>query len=154
MSKGKSDKITYKPSDQGQLYLIPPGAEELIPANHLVRLISEVIDEMRIEGLLRKHQGGGGASRYHPEMMTKLFVYGYMTKTCSSRMRAKAARAHGMFRWLSGGQGPDLRTLKDFCGKMLKAVMEEIFVTAVKMLKAKGYSRSVMHNTPKFCLRI
>ncbi|MDR2786740.1 MAG: transposase [Treponema sp.] len=34
----------------------------------------------------------GGASRYHPVMMTKVFVYGYMTKVCSSRMLAKAVR--------------------------------------------------------------
>jgi transposase len=138
MSKGKSDKITYKPYDQGQAYLIPPSADELIPANHLVRLVSEVIDQMDIERLVRKYQIGGGASRYHPVMMTKLFVYGYMTKICPSRMLAKVARENMMFRWLSGNQWPDFRTLNDFRGKMLKEVMEEIFVTAVKMLKAKG----------------
>jgi len=139
MSKGKSDKITYKPYEQKQQYLIPPGADELIPEDHLVRLVNEVIDEMGIEKLLRKYQTGGGASRYHPVMMTKLFVYGYMTKTCSSRMVAKAARENVMFMWLAGGQKPDFRTLNDFRGKLLKGVMEEIFVMAVKMLSAKGY---------------
>jgi transposase len=139
MSKGKSDKITYKPYEQNQIYLIPPSADELIPRDHLVRLVNEVIDEMDIEQLLRKYQVGGGASRYHPVMMTKLFVYGYMTKVCSSRMLAKAARENVMFMWLSGNQKPDFRTLNDFRGKLLKGVMEEIFVTAVKMLAAKGY---------------
>jgi transposase len=43
MSKGKSDKITYKPYDQEQAYLIPPSADKLIPANHLIRLVSGVI---------------------------------------------------------------------------------------------------------------
>ncbi|MCL2269986.1 MAG: IS1182 family transposase [Treponema sp.] len=139
MSKGKSDKITYKAYEQNQPYLIPPSADELIPQDHLVRLVSEVIDEMGIEKLLRKYQAGGGASRYHPVMMTKLFVYGYMTKVCSSRMVAKAARENVMFMWLAGSQKPDFRTLNDFRGKLLKEVMEEIFVTAVKMLHAKGY---------------
>ena len=139
MSKGKSDKITYKPYEQNQPYLIPPSVEELIPQNHLVRLVNEVIDDMGIECLLRKYQVGGGASRYHPVMMTKLFVYGYMTKVCSSRMLAKSARENVMYMWLSGNQKPDFRTLNDFRGKLLKGVMEEIFVTAVKMLKTKGY---------------
>jgi len=139
MSKGKSDKITYKPYEQKQPYLIPPSAEELIPHDHLVRLVNKVIDEMGIDRLLRKYQVGGGASRYNPVMMTKLFVYGYMTKVCSSRMLAKAARENVMFMWLSGNQKPDFRTLNDFRGKLLKGVMEEIFVTAVKMLNAKGY---------------
>jgi transposase len=48
--------------------------DELIPKNHLVRLVSEVIDQMGIERLLRKYQAGGGAGRYHPGMMTKLLV--------------------------------------------------------------------------------
>jgi transposase len=139
MSKGVSDQITYKPYDQGQAYLIPPSVEELIPANHLARLVNEVIDEMGIERLLRKYQTSGGTSRYHPAMMTKLFVYGYLTKVCSSRILAKAARENVLFIWLAGGQRPDFRTLNEFRGKLLKGVMEEIFVTAVKMLKAKGY---------------
>jgi transposase len=139
MSKGKSDKITYKPYEQHQPYLIPPSAEELIPQDHLVRLVNEVIDEMGIEQLMRKYQAGGGASRYHPVMMTKLFVYGYMTKICSSRMLAKAVRENVMFMWLAGNQKPDFRTLNAFRGKVLKGVMEEVFVTAVKMLAAKGY---------------
>jgi transposase len=139
MSKGRSDKITYKPYDQGQGYLIPPSVEEVVPADHLVRLVSGVIDEMGIEKLLRKYQVGGGASRYHPVMMTKVFVYGYMTKVCSSRMLAKSLRENVMFMWLAGNQKPDFRTLNDFRGKLLKGVMEEIFVTAVKMLNGKGY---------------
>ena len=139
MSKGKSDKITYKPYEQQQSFLIPPSVDELIPPDHLVRLVNEVIDEMGIERLLRKYQVGGGASRYHPVMMTKVFVYGYMTKVCSSRMLAKAVRENVMFMWLSGNQKPDFRTLNDFRGKLLKGVMEEVFVTAVKMLAAKGY---------------
>ena len=139
MSKGKSDKITYKPYEQKQPYLIPPSADELIPEDHLVRLVSEVIDGMGLERLLKKYQTGGGASRYHPVMMTKVFVYGYMTRICSSRMLAKAVRENVMFMWLAGSQKPDFRTLNDFRGKLLKGVMEEIFVTAVKMLNTKGY---------------
>src|SRR5215469_6064271 len=139
MSKGKSDKITYKPYLQDQIYLIPPSVDELIPSDHLARLLNEVIDELGIERLLEKNLSGGGASRYHPAMMTKLFVYGYLNKVCSSRMLAKAARENIMFMWLAGGQKPDFRTLNDFRGKLLKGTMEEIFVTAVKMLHKKGY---------------
>jgi transposase len=60
MSKGVSDKITYKPYDQGQAYLIPPSVDDHIPENHLMRLVSAVIDDMGIERLLRKYQAGGG----------------------------------------------------------------------------------------------
>jgi transposase len=137
--RGRSDKVTYKPYTQNQPYLIPPTADELIPKSHLARLVSQTIDEMNIEPVMRKYETGGGASRYHPVMMTKLFVYGYMTKICSSRMLAKAVRENVMFMWLAGGQKPDFRTLNTFRGKLLKGTMEEIFVTAVKMLHARGH---------------
>ncbi|MDR1220969.1 MAG: hypothetical protein LBK73_15365 [Treponema sp.] len=63
MSKGVSDKITYKPYDRGRAYLIPPRVDEIIPENHLARLVGEVIDGMGIERLLRNCRAGGGAAR-------------------------------------------------------------------------------------------
>jgi transposase len=137
--RGVSDKVTYKPYNQDQVYLIPPSVEEMIPQDHLARVVSAVIEEMKIEPLLRKNYEGGGASNYHPVMMTKLFVYGYLKRTCSSRTLAQAVRENVVFMWLAGTQKPDFRTLNNFRGKILKEAMEEIFVTAVKMLAAKGY---------------
>jgi transposase/IS5 family transposase len=137
--KGNSNKITYKPYNQHQQHLLPPSIEELIPEGHLSRLVNSVIDEMNILRILEKGRVGGGASRFHPVMMTKVFVYGYLTKVCSSRMLAKALRENVVFMWLSGMQTPDFRTLNFFRGNVLKEVMEEVFVAAVKMLAAKGY---------------
>jgi transposase len=70
MSKGVSDKITYKPYDQGRAYLIPPRVDELITENRLARLVGEVIDGVGIERLLRDCRAGGGAGRRHPQMTT------------------------------------------------------------------------------------
>lgn len=139
MPRGKSDKVVFKPYDQGQQWLMPPSAEELIPSNHLVRVVSKTIDEMDLEPLLRTYVKGGGASRFHPVMMFKVFVYGYMTRVFSSRMLAKALRENVMFMWLSGGQQPDFRTLNTFRSSRLKDVMDEVFMATVKLLAAKGY---------------
>jgi hypothetical protein len=49
-------------------------------------------------------------------------------------MSAKAARENVMSMRLAGGRKPNFRTLNDFHGKTLKAVMEEIFVTVMKTL--------------------
>jgi transposase len=138
MSKGKSDIITYKPYEQDQIYLIPPSADELIPQNHLVRLVNETIDEMGIEKLLEQDRAGGGASRYNPVMMTKPLVYGYMNKVCSSRMPAKAVRENVMFMWLAGGQKPDFRTVNDFRGKPLKGAYGRNIRDGCKNAGGKG----------------
>lgn len=139
MPRGISDKITFKPYEQHQSWLLPPGADELIPVHHLVRVVSRTIDEMNLEPILKRYDKGGGASRYHPVMMFKVLVYGYMTKTYSSRMIAKALRENVMFMWLSGNQTPDFRTINAFRGSRLKDIMEEVFMATVKALAAKGY---------------
>ena len=38
MSRGVSDKITYKPYNQGEQWLLPPSLDELVPQNHFVEL--------------------------------------------------------------------------------------------------------------------
>jgi len=139
MSKGKSDRITYKPYEQNQPFLIPPCVDDLIPDNHLARVISKTIDGMGIEHILKEYPKGGGASRYHPVMMTKLFLYGYLTKVCSSRMLAKAVRENIVFMWLAGGQKPDFRTLNNFRKELPEGALEEIFITTVNALSEKGY---------------
>lgn len=141
MPRGKSDKVTFKPYDQHQQWLMPPSAAELIPQNHLVRAVSEAIDEMELEPILRKYERGGGASRFHPVMMLKVLVYRYLTRNFSSRMLAKALRENVMFMWLAGSQTPDFRTINTFRGSRLKDVMDEVFVTTVKYLAAKGFVR-------------
>jgi transposase len=139
MPRGKSDKVTFKPYEQHQPWLLPPSADELIPTNHLVRSVNATIDEMALEPILRKYDKGGGASRFHPLMMLKVLVYGYMTRTYSSRMIAKALRENVMFMWLAGNQKPDFRTINAFRGSKLKDIMDEVFMMTVKHLAAKGY---------------
>lgn len=138
MPRGISDKVTFKPYEQHQDWLLPPGADELIPQNHLVRVVNATIDEMALEPILSKYTQGGGASRFHPLMMFKILVYGYMTRTYSSRMLAKALRENVMFMWLAGNQKPDFRTINAFRGSRLKGIMDEVFMTTVKLLAAKG----------------
>jgi len=139
MPRGVSDKVTFKQYEQHQPWLLPPSADELIPAKHLVRSVSATIDEMNLAPILSKYDKGGGASRFHPLMMLKVLVYGYMTKTYSSRMIAKALRENVMFMWLAGNQKPDFRTINAFRGSKLKHVMDEVFITTVKHLAEKGY---------------
>ena len=48
MSRGVSDKITYKPYNQGEQWLLPPSLDELVPQNHFVRIVSKTVDELDI----------------------------------------------------------------------------------------------------------
>ena len=79
MSRGVSDKITYKPYNQGEQWLLPPSLEELVPQNHFVRIVSKTVDELEIEEVFARNTKGGGASRYNPIMLLKVLIYCYMT---------------------------------------------------------------------------
>ena len=84
MSRGVSDKITYKPYNQGEQWLLPPSLDELVPQNHFVRIVSKTVDELEIEEVFARNTKGGGASRYNPIMLLKVLIYCHMTGTYSS----------------------------------------------------------------------
>ena len=139
MSRGVSDKITYKPYNQGEQWLLPPSLEELVPQNHFVRIVSKTVDELEIEKVFARNTKGGGASRYNPVMLLKVLIYCYMTGTYSSRQIAKQCRENVNVMWLTGFQKPDFRTINTFRSEKLKDSIEEIFVSTVKLLNRKGY---------------
>ena len=72
MSRGVSDKITYKPYNQGGQWLLPPSLDELVPQNHFVRIVSKTVDDLEIEEVFARNTKGGGASRYNPVMLLKV----------------------------------------------------------------------------------
>ena len=139
MSRGVSNKITYKPYNQNEQWLLPPSLDELVPENHFVRTVSKTVDELDIEKIFAKKTKGGGASRYHPVMLMKVMIYCYMTGIYSSRQIAKQCRENVNVMWLTGFQKPDFRTINTFRSEKLKDSIEEIFVATVKLLNKKGY---------------
>ncbi|MEI8096431.1 MAG: IS1182 family transposase [Spirochaetales bacterium] len=139
MPRGKSDRPTFKPYDQYQADLIPPTAIELVPENHLVRVVDDVLNQLDLSSLMARYDKGGGASRYHPTMLLRVWVYAYISKVYSGRQIAKQLRENLPMRWLAGAQTPDFRTLNTFRSSKLAPVIEEVFVSSVRLLEAKGY---------------
>jgi transposase len=74
----------FKPYNQQQILAIPPTLDELIPDSHPVRVVNEVINKLNIEPLLKAYHIKGSSS-YHPQLLLKVLVYGYVTNTYSSR---------------------------------------------------------------------
>ena len=66
--KRKRARSVYKPYTMGQMILLPTNLEELIPENHMVRVVNKFIEQMDLSALEAKYKGGGTSS-YHPQMM-------------------------------------------------------------------------------------
>lgn len=75
LSMRKKAKPVFKSYVQNQPMLIPPSYEDLVPQNHPVRVVNEVIERIDISGLEKSYKGGGTSS-YHPRMLLKVVVYG------------------------------------------------------------------------------
>lgn len=135
MPKGKSKIITFKQTHQQQLLMLPPALEELIPQKHLVRTVNRCIEELDVAVLLKQYKGGG-ASIFHPKMMLKVLVYAYLSKIYSSRNIARACREDVNFMWLAGNNKPDFRTVNHFRSGRLKAVIDEVFGSMLKLMIA------------------
>lgn len=138
MTRRKPAAPVFKPYPFGQMTLLPRQYDEFIPADHLVRVISDVIEKLDLRRVEAQYRGGGTSS-YHPRMLLKVLVYAYSQKIYSSRRIAKAVREQLPFLWLSGGQPPDFRTINTFRSSRLKGVIDEIFASVLEYLVETGH---------------
>lgn len=129
--------ITFVDYNMDQLFL-PMDLEELIPPQHVVRVVNDAIDRVKDDVFLQ-HYPGGGRSSYHPKMMTKIIVFAYTQKIYSSRMIAKAVRENIPFMWLSARQTPDHRTINRFRSERMKPIIDEVFTSILQLLIEEGY---------------
>jgi transposase len=128
----------FKAYQQNQRYLFPPSLDELIAANHPVRVVSEVIDKIDIEVIIKKYKPVGTSS-YHPRMLLKVLVYAYLNNVYSSRRIESCAKENIYFMWLAGMQQPDHHTINRFRSERLRNILKEVFAQIVMLLVDSGH---------------
>ena len=129
--------LVFKDYNPNQIMLLPPSLEELIEEHHPVRVVNDVIDRISIEPLLRNYRPGG-TSTYHPKMLLKVLVYGYLKNIYSSRKLEAALKENVHFMWLSGMNKPDHNTIARFRSERLKETLQQIFGQVVELLVEEG----------------
>lgn len=130
-------KIIFKDYNINQNLLLPPSLEELIAPDHPVRIVNHVVDNINIEPLIKRYKGGGTSS-YHPRMLLKVLVYGYLCNYYSSRKLEDALLSNIHFMWLSGMSRPDHNTINRFRSDRLKGVLKQVFRQVVELLIEEG----------------
>ena len=103
-------------ADRGQSTLFPECVEDWIDADNPVRVIDVLVDDLDLAGL-----GFGGVDpeatgrpSYHPSILLKLYIYGYLNRVQSSRRLEREAGRNVEVMWLLGRLAPDHKTLADF----------------------------------------
>ena len=131
-------KLAIKSDNRKQNLLLPPSLDELVPENHMVRVVDAVIDRLDISDILSTYRGGGN-SAFNPKMMLKVLVFAYLSNVYSSRRIEELLRRDIYFMWLAGMKRPDFRTINYYRGKRLKDGFDAVFTQVVELLHEEGF---------------
>lgn len=137
MARGKSLTVTFKATHHNQLSLIPLDLNDMVTANHPVRIVAAILDKIDISNLIAEYKTGG-ASSYHPKVLLKILVYAYINNIYSSRKIEEAVCQNINFMWLAGLNKPDHNTINRFRGKRLQRTLRPIFSQVVELLCQEG----------------
>ena len=132
-------KIIHKLYNQNDSLLLPPSLGELIPVNHPVRIVNDILDKFDISEIESTYKAGGTSS-YHPRMLLKVVVYAYLCNEYSGRQMERLLRENIHFMWLCGMNRPDFRTINRFRSERLSGDrLDNIFTKVVELLSNEGF---------------
>src|ERR671915_1115694 len=102
--------------DRGQATLFPECLEDWICEDNPVRAIDVFVDELDLADL--RFDGVDpevtGRPAYHPSVLLKLYIYGYLNRVQSSRRLEREAGRNVEVMWLIGRLVPDHKTIANF----------------------------------------
>jgi len=101
---------------RSQSLLLPECVDDYVDQNNPVRVVDAFADELNLAelGFGRALPAETGRPAYHPAMMLKLYIYGYLNRIPSSRRLEREAQRNIELVWLTGRLAPDFKTIADF----------------------------------------
>ncbi len=115
----EQDISPVRPDDR---WLLAPACNDRLPAEHLARLVAELVDEHLDHVRSRRaYTEARGGWPYDPRLMAVL-LYAYTTGVWSSRMIERRCVDEVAFRWLTAGASPEYRAIAEFRKQHLSAL--------------------------------
>ena len=102
--------------DRRQGVLLPEFLDDYVSEENPVRVIDVFVEELDLgalgfEGVVPE---ATGRPAYHPGVLLKIYVYGYINQIASSRRLEREAQRNVELMWLTGRLAPDFKTIADF----------------------------------------
>ena len=130
-------KLHFYSYNPKEIVLFPQRIDKDIAENDPVRIVDGIVDRLKLENF-RKLYRERRRSPYHPRMMLKSILYGYMNNIYSCRKLESALKRDIHFIWLAGYNQPDFNTINRFRNRV-KEEINEVFTQLVLMLAEKGF---------------
>jgi transposase len=116
-------------ADYTTTYLLPPGLEDWIPADHPARFIRAFVEQLDLKAIgFRTRKAATGRPNYSSDLLLKVWLYGWQERISSARGLERACGQHLPLIWLTGQNYPDHNTLWRFWRdnqEALRAVFRE-----------------------------
>ncbi len=133
---------------RSQMSLLPECLDDYVSEDNPVRVVEAFIDALDLEklGFSGMAPQATGRPAYHPSMMLKLYVYGYLNRVHSSRRLERESQRNVELMWLTGRLTPDFKTIANFRkdnGRGIREVCKQ-FVTVCRQLNLLSQSTAVI----------
>ena len=102
--------------DRSQVTLLPECLDDFIGEDNPVRVIDAFVGELDLQelGFAGVEPATTGRPSYHPGLLLKIYIYGYLNRLQSSRRLEREAQRNVELMWLTGRLAPDFKTIADF----------------------------------------
>ena len=102
--------------DRTQTVLLPACLDDYIAEDNPVRAVDAFVEELDLKalGFAGADPAVTGRPAYHPAVLLKLYIYGYLNRVPSSRRLEREAQRNVELMWLTGRLAPDFKTIADF----------------------------------------
>jgi transposase len=124
--------------DRQQVTLLPECLDDFIGEENPVRVVDAFVAELNLaalgfEGVV---PADTGRPSYHPAVLLKIYIYGYLNRVQSSRRLERECQRNVELMWLTGRLAPDFKTIADFRrdnGKGIRNVCRQFVVVCRKL---------------------
>lgn len=102
--------------ERTQAVLFPSQLDEYVTEDNAVRVIDAFVDtlDLRALGFHGTDPAETGRPAYHPAVLLKIYIYGYLNRIQSSRRLERETQRNIELMWLVNRLTPDFKTIADF----------------------------------------
>src|SRR6201985_3938239 len=103
-------------ANRNQATPLPECLGEFIAADNPVRIVDAFVGELELAslGFDGARPAETGRPSYHPAVLLKIYIYGYLNHIQSSRRLERECQRNVELMWLTGRLAPDFKTIADF----------------------------------------
>ena len=122
-----------------QQLIFPPSLDEYVDEDNPVRAIDDYVSLLDLKrlGFSDTSNSLSGQKSYAPQLLLKIYIYGYLNKIRSSRNLEKENSRNVELMWLTAGLKPTYKTIADF-RKVNPKALKQVFKEFVLLCKGIG----------------